>query len=262
MKKIALIMAVVFMAATLCVFASAADDYIIIDFRTEEAVKTIASLSASQMESKQFIEGAYEVVTDGGTDPWVNLGIKTKQRFEAADYPVLSMSFKVVDGTATKGQIFYATTTKGFTMGSAGSYFEYPIDATSTDWQLMAQDMELIAASQWFDKVKQLRLDLAVPNAGEKVTIAVRYVGLFKTEKEALAFDYDEWAEKNAPATAESKPATGTTTAPEASATTPAAPVTTPVTGTTAPVTADPFTAVAVVMAVSAGAALTFKKRR
>lgn len=261
MKKIALIMAVVLMAATLCVFASAADDYIIVDFRTEDAVKAFASLSASQIESKQFIDGAYEVVTDGGSDPWVNLGIKSKLRFEAADYPVLSMSFKVIDGNPLKGQIFYATTTKGFTMGSAGTYFEYPIDATSTDWQLMAQDMELLAGSQWYDKVKQLRLDVAVPAAGEKATIAIRYVGLFKTEKEALGFDYDKWASENAPAAKEDKPAAGTVTAPEASATTPAAPVTTPVTGT-APVTADPFTAVAVVMAVSAGAALTFKKRR
>ena len=260
MKKIALIMAVVFMAATLCVFASAADDYIIVDFRTEDAVKKVANLSVSQIETKQFIEGAYEVVTDGGTDPWVNLAIKTKQRFEATDYPVLSMSFKVIDGNPVRGQLFFATTTKGFTMGNPGTYFEYPIDATSTDWQLMAQDMELISDSQWFDKVKSLRLDIAVPAADEKVTIAVRYVGLFKTEKEALAFNYDEWAAENAPAANESTSA-GTTTAPEASATTPAAPVTTPVTGA-APVTADPFTTVAVVMAVSAGAALTFKKRR
>ena len=261
MKKIALLLAVVLMAATFCVFASAADDFIIVDFRTEAAAKSLASISTAQIESKQYIEGAYEVVTDGGTDPSITVGIKSKNRFDAADYPVLALSYKVIDGMPTKGQVFYATTTKGFQMGTAGSYFEYPIDTTSTDWQLMVQDMELIANSQWFDTVKTVRLDVAVPAKDEKVTIAVRYAGFFQTEKEAYAFDYDEWAEKNPPVTAETKAPAATTTPSAPATTTPSAPVTTPVTGG-APVTADPFTAVAVVMAVSAGAALVIKKRR
>ena len=261
MKKIVLFLAVLCLASVFSV-VFAAEDFIAIDFRTEEAAKELASISVSGVSEKQYVDGAYELTTST-SDPYITVNLKSKQRFEASDYPVIRVDYKVLNGAPTTGQIFFATTTDGFSMGSAGTYTQYNIDTTSMDWQSAVIDMELISSSQWADKVKTVRLDVTT---SPDCTIAVRFAGFFKTEKEAFGFDYDKWAEENAPYTkgeaATTAPAETTTTpAAPADTTAPAAPAETTTTAP-APQTADPFTAVAAVMALSAGAALAIKKRR
>lgn len=260
MKKIALFLAVVFIATAFSSVAFAAEDFIAIDFRSEAAVKKVASISTNNISEKQFIDGAYEVVTEN-SDPSISVKFKKASQFNAADYPVLRIDYKVLNGTPTTGQVFFQASTKGFTMGSAGTYTEYGIDSTNMEYQTAVMDMELISSSQWADTIKLIRLDVTT---SEGDTVAVRFAGLFKSEKEAYAFDYDKWAAENS-ADAAVEDTSATTTAPttDAAATTDTAATTdNTATATTAPQTADPFTAITAVMAISAGAALAIKKRR
>lgn len=248
MKKIALLLAVVCLAAVFATVCSAAEDFIAFDFRTEDAIKQKATLSTAGIKDEQYVDGAYEVYTTT-SDPNIKLSLKSKYKFEASDYPVIRIDYKVIQGAPTNGQLFFATTTEDFTMGSAGTYTDYPIDLTTADYQSAVIDMEFLASSQWADSVNLLRFDITtIPDC----RVAVRFVGLFPSEKAANEFDYDKWAEENPPyvkgSTATTAPADTATTAPAEDA--------------SAPQTADPFTAVAAVMAISAGAALAIKKRR
>jgi len=262
MKKIALFLAVVCLAAVFTTVAFAAGDFIAFDFRTEDAIKQNATISVSGISEKQFIEGGYEVLTSNN-DPYINLSIKSKHRFNAADYPVFRIDYKIIEGAPSKSQLFFNASTSGFTMGSSGTFTEYATDLTTMDYQSTVIDMELLSNSQWADTIKALRLDVAtIPDC----RIAVRFVGMFTNEKDALKFDYDKWAEENPPYTKEDAKE-DTTTSADTATTAPATPApatpapAAPAEGS-APQTADPFTAVAAVMAISAGVALAIKKRR
>lgn len=170
------------------------------DYASEEGISWIfdgtSPLDAwgfTGMKPEESAEGTK--LTLKADDVFMNYKLPEGERFEASDYPYVSLVMKV-DSVVNYGGFFFNTTT-ATDMGATYSNFGIKNDG---EWHSYVIDMSKYPHGLWKGDLTVFRIDV-INAADQSADITIERMGIFKTEKAAEAF-----AAKN-PAIAQQKAA-------------------------------------------------------